>query len=84
MVTTVLSSKGQIIIPKPIRVSHHWEAGQELIVVDCDDGILLKPKEPFSETSLDDVVASLSYQGKAKTIEDMDDAIRRGVKGMMS
>lgn len=73
----------QIIIPKPIRVSHHWEVGQELIVVDCDDGILLKPKKPFSEMSLNDVVASLDYQGKAKTVEDMDDVIRRGVRGSM-
>ena len=47
MDTIRLSSKGQVIIPKPLRTAHHWEAGQELIIIDVGDGILLKSKTPF-------------------------------------
>ncbi|MEH2232310.1 MAG: hypothetical protein V7K71_22240 [Nostoc sp.] len=44
------------------------------------DGIILKPKEPFAVTKLDDVAGCLKYQGKPKTFEDIDNAIRQGVK----
>lgn len=81
MSTTKLSSKGQVIIPAPMRASHHWEVGQELIVIDTGDGVLLKPKSPFPETSIDDVLGCLNYKGKAKTLDQMDEAIKTGVMG---
>ncbi len=80
MATTKLSSKGQVIIPKPIRTAHHWDAGQELVVIDVGDGVLLKAKKPFVETSIDEVASCLPYSGKAKTLDEMDEAIRQGVK----
>ncbi len=79
METTRLSSKGQVIIPKPLRAAHQWEAGQELIAVDVGDGILLKPKKPFQETTLAEVAGSLKYQGKPKRLEELEDAIRHGI-----
>lgn len=80
MPTTVLSSKGQIIIPKPIRNARHWVPGQRLEVIDTEEGILLKPAMPFQQTSLDEVASCLKYQGKAKSIKDMEEAIRKGAK----
>jgi len=78
---TRLSSKGQVIIPKLVRKSHHWEAGQELIVVDTGDGVLLKPKNAFPESSIDDVAGCLSSsQQRPKTEVDYQDAIKQGVK----
>ncbi len=79
METTKLSSKGQVIIPKPLRSAHHWETGQELVVIDMGDGILLKPKTPFPKSSIKDVASCLRYYGKAKTLEDMEDAIKTGI-----
>ncbi len=79
MGTTKLSSKGQVIIPKPLRSAHHWETGQELVVIDMGDGILLKPKTPFPESSIKDVASCLRYDGKAKTLEGMEDAIKTGI-----
>ncbi len=76
---TRLSSKGQVIIPKALRDAHHWQAGQELIAINTGDGILLKPKKPFQETKLEDVAGCLSYEGKAKTLDELDNAIRQGV-----
>lgn len=75
---TKLSSKGQVIIPKPIRSSHHWEAGQKLLVIDTGDGVLLKPQSPFEETILDKVAGCLPYSGKAKSLEEMEEGIRKG------
>ena len=80
MPTTNLSSKGQVIIPKPIRTLHNWHPGQKLQIIDTGDGILLKPPSPFAETTLDQVTACLPYQGKAKTLEEMDEAIRLGAE----
>jgi len=80
MDTTKLSSKGQVIIPKPLRTAHRWEPGQELIVTDTGDGVLLKSKTPFQETSIEKVSSCLQYAGKPKTLDDMEKAIKRGVK----
>lgn len=80
MPTTTLSSKGQVIIPKPVRDAHHWKPGQRLEVVETDNGILLKTAEPFPETVIADVAGCLPHTGKAKTIAEMKKAIAKGVK----
>ncbi|WP_414585143.1 AbrB/MazE/SpoVT family DNA-binding domain-containing protein [Scytonema sp. PCC 10023] len=80
MEITKVSNSGQVIIPEQLRKSHGWEAGQELIVIDTGDGILLKPKKPFAETTLNEVAGCLKYQGTPKSLDDMDDAIRQDVE----
>jgi AbrB family looped-hinge helix DNA binding protein len=82
MLTTRVSSKGQVIIPKDIRNRHHWEPGQELQAIDTDEGILLKPVSPFPETTLQEVASCLSYSGRPKTIAEMDEAIKKGARSM--
>jgi len=79
-----LSSKGQVIIPKHIRSAYHWESGQELILIDTGDGILLKPKAPFSESTLSEVAGCLHYAGAAKTVDEMNDAIAKGLKAQFN
>jgi len=74
-----MSSKGQVIIPKPVRSAHDWKIGQELVVIDMGDGVLLRPRTPFSATNIRDVASCLKYSGKAKTLNDMEDAIKKGV-----
>ena len=80
MTTTILSSKGQVIIPKPLRNALRWEAGQRLEVTDVAGGILLKPAQPFPATTLAEVAACLPYQGPSKTLAEMEEAIRQGVE----
>ena len=80
METIQLSSEGQVIIPQSLREAHHWEAGQELIAIDMGDGILLKPKKPFPETTLDHVLGCLKYRGTPLSLEDMENAIQRGIE----
>lgn len=80
MEITKLSSQGQVTIPKILRDQFHWKDGQEFIIINFGDGILLKPKKIFPETKLADVAGCLKYQGKAKTIEEMDQAIAQGIE----
>jgi bifunctional DNA-binding transcriptional regulator/antitoxin component of YhaV-PrlF toxin-antitoxin module len=79
MISTHLSSKGQVIIPRQICQRQHWKSEQELVIIEIKNGILLKPKSPFKPTRLEDVAKCLSYEGKAKTLADMDAAIALGV-----
>ena len=78
--TTKLSSKGQVIIPKHIRESYHWDAGLELQVIEFDGGILLKPKVPFVQTTIDEVAGCLPYTGPAKTDNDIETAMKQAAK----
>lgn len=78
MTKTRLSSKGQVIIPKSSRQAHHWEAGQELVVIDTDEGVLLKPVKPVPPATLDELAGCLSYSGSARTLEEMEQAIAQG------
>jgi AbrB family looped-hinge helix DNA binding protein len=79
MEVTHLSDQGQVLIPKALREAHHWQAGQELVVIDVGDGILLKPKKPFPKTTLAEVAGCLEYRGRSKSLADLEDAIRQGV-----
>lgn len=80
METTKLSSKGQVIIPRAFRNSHHWQAGLELMVIDMGDGILLKPKAPFEATTLADVTGMLKSSVQAKTDEEIQQALKSDIR----
>jgi len=74
-VTTTVSTKGQVILPKAIRQQRRWDAGTKLIVEDREDGVLLRAAPLFAPTEIDAVFGSLPYSGKAKTVEEMDAAV---------
>lgn len=40
-----LSSKGQIVIPKTIRDSLHWDTGVELTLVASESGVILQTRK---------------------------------------
>jgi AbrB family looped-hinge helix DNA binding protein len=80
METTKLSSKGQVIIPKALRISHNWDAGLELEVIEMGDGLLLRPKGLFEETTLDQVAGFLKYSGKSKSPEDIDSVMKKAAR----
>jgi AbrB family looped-hinge helix DNA binding protein len=78
--TTTVSTKGQVILPKAIRDHRHWQPGTELVVEDTPDGVLLKSAPVFAPTHPKNVFGSLRYAGKAKSIEDMEAGIAAEVK----
>ena len=79
MQTTLLSSKGQVIIPKPLRDAHRWHTGTRLEVVETAEGILLKPLQASSKVALPAGLAAIrkriAYTGRAVSIEDMNAAV---------
>ncbi|MGA2183089.1 MAG: AbrB/MazE/SpoVT family DNA-binding domain-containing protein [Bryobacteraceae bacterium] len=79
METTRLSTKGQIVLPRTIRVSRAWQPGTEFTVEETGDGVLLRPAGLFPRTALDEVAGCLRFKGKAKTLAQMDAAIKREV-----
>jgi AbrB family looped-hinge helix DNA binding protein len=78
--TTTVSSKGQVILPKAIRDQRRWGPGTRLAVENTPDGVLLKAAPAFPPTRMEDVFGCLQYSGRPKTIEDMDEAITAEVK----
>jgi AbrB family looped-hinge helix DNA binding protein len=78
--TTTVSTKGQVILPKAIRRRRHWEAGTRLVVEETPDGVLLKAAPVFAPTRPEDVAGMLAYRGRPKTLAEMDAAITTEVK----
>ncbi len=76
--TTRLSSKGQVILPKPIRDRRRWAPGVQLIVEETKDGVLLRAAPLFEPTTIDQVFGMLHRSGqRALTIEEMDAGVAR-------
>ncbi|HEY1942443.1 MAG TPA: AbrB/MazE/SpoVT family DNA-binding domain-containing protein [Roseiarcus sp.] len=73
--TTILSTKGQVILPKAVRDAKNWDVGRELIVEETDDGVLLRPSRPFAPVDSASVFGCLKAEGKRAKIEDFDAAI---------
>jgi AbrB family looped-hinge helix DNA binding protein len=78
--TTTVSTKGQVILPKAIRKRRHWEPGTRLVVEDTPEGVLLKAAPVFAATRPEDVAGMLAYRGRPRTIEEMESAITAEVK----
>jgi AbrB family looped-hinge helix DNA binding protein len=77
---TRLSTKGQLIIPKEIRVRHGWTAGTELLVEDHGELVVLRRAEDLPATTLEDLVGCAGYKGPARSLADMEAAIARGAR----
>lgn len=75
MESTRLSSKGQVIIPKAFRTMLHWEPGLELLVIDTGDGLLLKPKVPFTPSELSEVAGMFKDKVPSRTDEEIRAAL---------
>jgi AbrB family looped-hinge helix DNA binding protein len=78
--TTTVSTKGQIILPKAIRQQRRWHPGTQLMVEDTEEGVLLKAAPLFAPTRPKDVFGSLRHAGPPKTLEQMQAGIAREVK----
>lgn len=74
-ITTTVSTKGQVILPKVIRSKRRWEAGTKLLVEETADGVLLKSAPLFKPTQMKDVYGAANYKGPPVSIEDMDKAV---------
>lgn len=72
---TKLSTKGQVVLPKSLRVSHRWKPGTEFIIEDRDEGILLMPKAGTAARTWESIIGSVPYAGPRKSMKEMDAAV---------
>jgi AbrB family looped-hinge helix DNA binding protein len=77
---TIVSTKGQVVLPKEIREKRHWTAGTTLVVEDRPDGVLLRADDRKKSGSILDLAGVLKYDGPPRTLEEMDAAIIHEVK----
>ena len=73
--TTTVTTKGQVVLPKAIRDERCWRAGTQLTIENTPEGVLLKPASLFAPAKTTDVFASLPYRGKPKSVEEMEAGI---------
>jgi AbrB family looped-hinge helix DNA binding protein len=71
---TRISTKGQIVLPKEIRMHRKWETGMLLKVEETAEGVLLKPLASLpDEEAFLNVKGCLSRKGQpTKSLEEMD------------
>lgn len=79
-ITTTVSTKGQVILPKAIREQRHWAAGTKLIVEETAEGVLLRPMPVFAPTDIDAVFGSLRPARPALSVEEMNAVIAKEAK----
>lgn len=76
METVKVSSKGQIVIPKSLRESHHIQTGDVLMVSSFQGELRLKPIPPAPEISLESVAGMLQKPGRKKLSDaELDEGI---------
>ena len=82
--TTTVSTKGQVILPKAVRERRDWNAGTRLLVEDTADGVLLKRAPAFAPTRSEEVFGMLPRRVSTeanlrvdapKSVEEMDAAV---------
>jgi AbrB family looped-hinge helix DNA binding protein len=67
--TATLSSKFQISIPKAVRQSQNWDAGQEFTFVHKGDGVLLMPVPKVAD------LRGMARGAKTNNIRDRKDRV---------
>ena len=81
MATTLVSSKGQVIIPKQVREARRWTPGTQLEVRETAEGVLLTQLTTAAKRPLRQGLAAIrervGYRGATKSIEEMDAAVLR-------
>lgn len=78
--TTIVSTKGQVILPKAIRKGRHWDTGTRLVVEDTAEGVLLKAAPLFAPATIEEAFGCLPYAGPPRSVEDMDAGVAAEVK----
>ncbi len=78
--TTIVSTKGRVVLPKAIRKQRRWEAGTKLIVEDRPDGVLLKAAPFFPPSRPEDAFGCLRTGGPSRSLAEMEAAVVAEVK----
>lgn len=72
--TTTLSSKGQLVLPKALRVAHRLKPGTAFTIQEREDGFLLKPRVRTGKT-WKSLIVIIPSKGLRLSIREMDEAV---------
>jgi AbrB family looped-hinge helix DNA binding protein len=75
LMTTTVSTKGQVILPKAVRRRRDWDAGTKLVVEETPEGVLLKRAPAFAATRPEEVYGLLPHEGAPKSLEEMEASV---------
>jgi AbrB family looped-hinge helix DNA binding protein len=78
--TTTLSTKGQVVLPKETRLRREWPAGTKLVVEERGVEVVLRPEKPFAATTIDEVYGSLRNYGVRVREEDIPAKLKAAAK----
>lgn len=70
METVRMSSKGQIVIPKAMRDSHHLQPGVEFVITEEGNGLRLVPVASVKQATVDEVGGILHRAGRVPMSDD--------------
>ena len=73
--STIVSTKGQVILPKALRDRRAWAPGTRLLVEETPEGVLLRRAPAFTATEPEQVFGMLPYQGAPKSVDEMNAAV---------
>ena len=78
--TAIVSARGRVALPGPVRRARRWEPGTRLVVENTPEGVLLKPAPAFAETKPEDVFGSVAWDGPPVSLEDMEAGVLEEAK----
>lgn len=78
--TTVLSQKGQVVIPKSLRQARGWLPGLRLVVESTPDGLSLRPLVAKRAEAASALLGCTDYRGPRRSLAEMEAAIRKGAR----
>jgi AbrB family looped-hinge helix DNA binding protein len=70
--TTIVSTKGQVILPKAMRDHLGWGVGSKLFVEEVDGVVTLRRASVFPQTDIDKVFGMLKSPVGPLSLEEMD------------
>lgn len=76
---TKVSSKGQVVLPQPIRLALGLVPGSELEVIADGDQVILRRPSRFKRVTIEEALGCAGYDGPARTVDEMN----AGVAEMM-
>ena len=72
MSTTTVSTKGQVVIPKPLRKALSIRPGTRLAIEQDGNAIRMTPIEARASRTAEDGYGMIKYRGPRVRIRDMD------------
>lgn len=73
--TTCISTRGQVVLPKAVRDRRGWGSGVELVVEERPEGVLLRSTDKETPSRMEDVFGRLGPADRVVSIDEINQAV---------